>query len=48
MCLVCYEKYHWPAEVTMEQPLQCYIYLPVMWTALESIAAESQRRASRG
>jgi len=47
MCLMCYEKYGWAAEVTMEQPLQCYIYLPVMWTALDHIA-EDRRRAAGG
>lgn len=39
LALVCAERYHWPEEVTVEQPLQMYLYLPVLW----KITADRQR-----
>lgn len=44
MLLYCAERYHWTEEQTLAQPLQVYLYLPLMWQALARIQAESMPR----
>jgi hypothetical protein len=48
MLLFCAERYHWTEEQVLAQPLQTYIYLPVMWTAVAHLEAEAHRKNSNG
>ena len=45
MYLWCAERYHWPAAVLDDQPLQVYVYLPVLWQALAHIQEDASRKA---
>jgi hypothetical protein len=48
MYLWCAERYHWDDKIVDDLPLQVYIYLPVMWAAIERIEAERARKQERG
>jgi hypothetical protein len=42
MYLFCAERYHWTSSEVDDQPLAVYVYLPVLWTALDRLREEAR------
>lgn len=43
MYLFAAERYHWTHEQVDDQPLACYVYLPVLWQVIQRIEDERSR-----